>query len=137
MTQDDISETPLTVLFLQLDTVAKAYLDKRRKLRRVKRQRTCEDDPITAVTADEDYDFKSLLDNRANNLETVSPITSQDLIDIIKQNIKEYGNEDRPLRDDEVDGTTTTLCLTKAVIDAFSQSNVIELVKQNLFARLS
>ncbi|KOB77200.1 putative reserved [Operophtera brumata] len=130
---DDISDTPLTVLFLQLDTVAKAFLDKRRKLRRAKRQRTRED---AVTTPDEHYDLKSLLDDRTNNLETASPITSQDLVNIIKENIKEYSNVDRPLRDDEVDGSAT-LCLTKALIDSFSQSNVIDLVKQNLFARLS
>lgn len=78
-----------------------------------------------------------MLDNQANNLETVPIITSDVLIGILKQNIREYGNDNRPLRDDEVDGTTNTLCLTKAVIDAFSQSNVIDLVKHNLFARLS
>lgn len=129
-------ETPLAVLFLQLDTVAKTYLDKRRKLRRAKRQKTREDDPV-ATTGDGDNDIKTLSDNEANNLEIVPAISTEDLITIIKKNITEYGNEGRPLRDDEVDGTTTTLCLTKAVIDAFSQNDVIDLVKQNLFARLS
>ncbi|KAG6465479.1 HSPB1-associated protein 1 [Manduca sexta] len=133
--EDDISDTPLAVLFLQLETVANAYLDNRRKLRRAKRQRTCEEDPAPSVT--EEYDLKTLLENQANNLEVAATITTDELINLIKQNLREYANMDRPLQDEEVDGATTTLCLTKAVIDAFSESNVIDLVKQNLFARLS
>ncbi|XP_022818025.1 HSPB1-associated protein 1 homolog [Spodoptera litura] len=133
--EDDIADTPLSVLFLQLETVANAYLDNRRKLRRAKRQRTCEDEPTPAAI--EDYDFKTLLENKANNLEIPSSISSEELIKIIKQNLLEYANRDRPLCDDEIDGSTTALCLTKAVIDSYSQANVIDLVKQNLFARLS
>lgn len=133
--QDDIADTPLSVLFLQLETVAKAYLDNRRKLRRAKRQRTCEDEP--APTAIEEYDFKTLLENKANKLEIPSNITSEELINLLKQNLLEYANKDRPLCDDEIDGSTTALCLTKAVIDAYSEANVIDLVKQNLFARLT
>ncbi|KAF9414319.1 hypothetical protein HW555_007716 [Spodoptera exigua] len=133
--EDDIADTPLSVLFLQLETVANAYLDNRRKLRRAKRQRTCEDEPTPAAI--EEYDFKTLLENKSNNLEIPSSINSEELIKIIKQNLLEYANRDRPLCDDEIDGSTTALCLTKAVIDAYSQANVIDLVKQNLFARLS
>ncbi|KAF9823913.1 hypothetical protein SFRURICE_013450 [Spodoptera frugiperda] len=133
--EDDIADTPLSVLFLQLETVANAYLDNRRKLRRAKRQRTCEDEPTPAAI--EDYDVKTVLENKANNLEIPPSISSEELVKIIKQNLLEYANRDRPLCDDEIDGSTTALCLTKAVIDSYSQANVIDLVKQNLFARLS
>lgn len=133
--EDDIADTPLSVLFLQLETVANAYLDNRRKLRRAKRQRTCEDEPTPAAI--EDYDVKTVLENKANNLEIPPSISSEELVKIIKQNLSEYANRDRPLCDDEIDGSTTALCLTKAVIDSYSQANVIDLVKQNLFARLS
>lgn len=133
--QDDIPDTPLSVLFLQLESVANAYLDNRRKLRRAKRQRTREDDPTPSSM--EDVDVKSLLEDKGNNLEHASPITSEELVKLIKQNLVEYTNKERPLCDDEIDGATTGLCLTKAVIDAFSQANVMDLVKQNLFARLS
>lgn len=125
----------MSVLFLQLETVANAYLDNRRKLRRAKRQRTCEDEPTPAAI--EDYDVKTVLENKANNLEIPPSISSEELVKIIKQNLLEYANRDRPLCDDEIDGSTTALCLTKAVIDSYSQANVIDLVKQNLFARLS
>ena len=135
--QDDIADTPLSVLFLQLDTVAKAYLDNRRKIRRAKRQRTLEEEPAPAAVAVEDYDFKSLIENKANNLEIPSSMTSEELVKLIKQNLTEYADKDRPLCDDEIDGSTATLCLTKAVIDAYSEANVIDLVKQNLFVRLS
>ncbi|XP_063831427.1 HSPB1-associated protein 1 [Ostrinia nubilalis] len=133
--EDDIADTPLAVLFLQLETVANTYLDNRRKTRRVKRQRTCDDDVTAPVL--EDYDLKTLLENEANNLEVVPNISSEDLINLVKRNLREYANCNRSLDEDEVDGSTTSLCLTKAVIDAFSQGNVIELVKQNLFTRLS
>ncbi|XP_047033883.1 HSPB1-associated protein 1 homolog [Helicoverpa zea] len=133
--EDDIADTPLSVLFLQLDTVANAYLDNRRKLRRAKRQRTCDDEP--AHTVSEEYDLKTLLENKANNLEIPTNITSEELVKLIKQNLSEYTNKDRPLCDDEIDGSTTALCLTKAIIDSYSDANVIDLVKQNLFARLS
>lgn len=132
--QDDLSETPLTVLFLQLETVANSYLDSRRKARRAKRQKTCEGD---CTTSDTPIDLKDLLENKANNMECASSITSEDLINILKDNIKEYTKAGRAFEEDDVDGVTTNLCLTKAVIDAFSQSNVIDLVKQNLLARLS
>ncbi|XP_028178352.1 HSPB1-associated protein 1 homolog [Ostrinia furnacalis] len=133
--EDDIADTPLAVLFLQLETVANTYLDNRRKTRRVKRQRTCDDDVTAPVL--EEYDLKTLLENEANNLEVVPNISSEDLINLVKRNLREYANCNRSLDEDEVDGSTTSLCLTKAVIDAFSQGNVIELVKQNLFTRLS
>ncbi|CAH0400420.1 unnamed protein product [Chilo suppressalis] len=132
--EDDISDTPLAVLFLQLETVANIYLDNRRKARRVKRQKTCED---SSATAPEEYDLKALLEDKMNNMEVVQSISSVDLVNVIKQNLKEYANTDAPLDEDDVDGSTSTLCLTKAVIDAFSQNNVIELVKQNLFTKLS
>ncbi|XP_059053192.1 HSPB1-associated protein 1 isoform X2 [Achroia grisella] len=132
---DDIADTPLAVLFLQLETVANIYLDKKRKLRRVKRQRTCEED--TTVPIEEEYDLKSLLDEPTNNLELAPSITSADLTKLLKDNLAKYVNTNRSFDEDEVDGTTNNLCLTKAVIDAFSQSNVIDLVKQNLLARLS
>lgn len=77
------------------------------------------------------------MENEANNLEVVPSISNDDLVSLIKRNIREYTNTNRSLDEDEVDGTTTSLCLTKAVIDAFSQGNVIELVKQNLYTRLS
>jgi hypothetical protein len=123
------------VLFLQLETVAKIYLDTRRKTRRVKRQKTCEED--STAPSHEEYDLQSVLKNEANNLVPVPSITSEVLINIIKQNIKDFANTSTALDEDEVDGSTTSLCLTKAVIDAFSQNNVIEQVKQNLFTQLS
>lgn len=124
-------ETPLTVLFLQLETVANTYLESRQKARRAKRQKTCEGD----CAADTPIGIKAMLENKANNLETASSITSEDLINILQDNIKQYTKTGRT--DEEVDGVTTNLCLTKALLDAFSQSNVIDLVKQNLLARLS
>ncbi|CAB3248931.1 unnamed protein product [Arctia plantaginis] len=133
--EDDIADTPLSVLFLQLDTVANAYLDNRRKLRRAKRQRTREDESIP--TEVEDIDIKSLIDDKSNNLENAALITAEELVKLIKQNLKDYVNRDRPLCDDEIDGSTTGLCLTKAVIDAYSEANVINMVKQNLLARLN
>lgn len=133
--QDDIADTPLAVLFLQLETVANMYLDNRRKSRRVKRQKTCDDDTSAPVL--EEYDLRTLLENEANNLEIVPNISSEDLVSLVRQNLKEYAKSNGSLEDDEVDGSTASLCLTKAVIDAFSQGNVIELVKQNLLTRLS
>ncbi|XP_026760645.1 HSPB1-associated protein 1 [Galleria mellonella] len=133
--EDDIVDTPLAVLFLQLETVANMYLDKKRKLRRVKRQRTCEED--VAVPVEEEFDLKSLLDEPTNKLEIAPSIASTDLINILKENLTKYANTDRSHDEDEVDASSTGLGLTKAVIDAFSQSNVIDLVKQNLYNRLS
>lgn len=135
MFQDDISDTPLAVLFLQLETVANTYLDNRRKARRVKRQKTCEDSP--SGPALEDYDLNTLLENDTNNLLVAPSITNEDLIKLLKENIKEFTNTDNLSDEDDVDNVTSSLCLTKAVIDAFSESNVIELVRQNLFARLN
>lgn len=132
--EDDISDTPLAVLFLQLETVVNTYLDKKRKARRLKRQRTRDDSHNSDV---DEADLKHLLDNHKNNLEIVPAITNNDLIEIIKDNLKEYAGDDRAHDEDEVEGATSSLCLTKAVIDAFSQSNVIDLVKQNLFVKLS
>ncbi|KAJ0173719.1 hypothetical protein K1T71_010868 [Dendrolimus kikuchii] len=132
--EDDLLDTPLAVLFLQLETVANTYLDSKRKLRRAKRQRTREDIPTQPEV--EEYDLKALLDNKENNLETAPPITSGELVNFIKKNINEFIKGDRPLDDEELDGATTSLCLTKALIDAFSQNNAIEVVKQNLLARL-
>ncbi|CAG9565348.1 unnamed protein product [Danaus chrysippus] len=132
-TEDDISDTPLAVLFLQLDTVVKSYLDKKRKSRRMKRQKTCEDN--TQETDVEEFDLNSLL-NKLSNLEVVPAISSSDLIELIKSNIKEFVVKERTPDEDETEGATSSLCLTKAVIDAFSQSNVIDMVKQNLFAKL-
>lgn len=133
--EDDIADTPLSVLFLQLEAVANTYLDNRRKLRRAKRQRTREDEPTPAEIAV--LDIKSLIEDKSNNLETVRQITAEELLKFIKQNLEEYTNKDRPLCDDEIDGATTGLCLTKAVIDAYSDASVIDMVKQNLLARLS
>lgn len=101
----------------------------------MKRQKTCEEDPTPPTS--QEYDIKNLLDNKENNLEVASVISSGELIDLINGNLKEFVNMDRPLQDEEVDGATTTLCLTKAVIDSISQSDVIDLVKQKLLARLS
>ncbi|XP_023940016.2 HSPB1-associated protein 1 [Bicyclus anynana] len=130
--EDDIADTPLAVLFLQLETVVKTYLDKKRKSRRVKRQKTLEDNTEPDV---EEFDLKSILDNDNNKINVVPTISSNDLIELIKGNIKEFVNS-KSQDEDEVDGGTSSLCLTKAVIDSFSQSNVIDLVKQNLFAKL-
>lgn len=127
-------DTPLAVLFLQLETVANTYLDSRRKSRRAKRQRTREDAPAQSEV--EEYNLNALLDNKENNLETVPPITSAELINFINKNISDFVKGDRPLDDEELDGATTSLCLTKALIDALSQNNAIEVVKQNLLARL-
>ncbi|XP_049877468.1 HSPB1-associated protein 1 [Pectinophora gossypiella] len=135
-TEDDLSDTPLAVLFLQLETVANTYLDNRRKTRRAKRQKTCEDD-CAGTTVTQEFDLKSLLENELNHLEMAQNITSEDLINILKGNIRVYANSEEAPDDEETDGATSSMCLTKAVIDSFSQSNVIELVKQNLFARLS
>lgn len=135
MFQDDISDTPLTVLFLQLETVANMYLDSRRKARRAKRQKTSENNPPAPTF--EDFDLTALLENDVNNLEVAPSITNEDLIKLLKENIREFVNTDNLSDDDDVDGLTSNLCLTKAVIDAFSEPNVIELVKQNLFARLN
>lgn len=109
-------------------------MDKKRKARRLKRQRTRDDSHNSDV---DEADLKHLLDNHKNNLEIVPAITNNDLIEIIKDNLKEYAGDDRAHDEDEVEGATSSLCLTKAVIDAFSQSNVIDLVKQNLFVKLS
>ncbi|CAH0728431.1 unnamed protein product, partial [Brenthis ino] len=130
--EDDISDTPLAVLFLQLDTVLKIYLDKKRKTRRMKRQRTREDNTEELDT--EEVDIKPLLD--ANKFEIVPNISNSDLIDIIKGNLKEFASN-ASHDEDEVDGGTSGLYLTKALIDAFSQGNVIDLVKHNLVAKLS
>ncbi|CAH2094512.1 unnamed protein product [Euphydryas editha] len=131
--EDDISDTPLAVLFLQLETVVNGYLDKKRKARRLKRQRTRDDPQGSDV---EVADLKHLLDNHKNNLEIVPAITNDDLIELIKGNLKEYTGDGKAYDEDEVEGATSSLGLTKAVIDAFSQSNVIDLVKQNLFFKL-
>ncbi|XP_047537227.1 HSPB1-associated protein 1 [Vanessa atalanta] len=131
--EDDIADTPLAVLFLQLESVVNTYLDKKRKARRVKRQRT-RDDPQSSDV--EEADLKLLLENHTNNIQIVPTITNSDIIEIIKGNLKEYIAEDKAHDEDEVEGATSSLCLTKAVIDAFSQSNVIDLVKQNLFVKL-
>ncbi|XP_046971463.1 HSPB1-associated protein 1 [Vanessa cardui] len=131
--EDDISDTPLAVLFLQLESVVNTYLDKKRKARRVKRQRT-RDDPQSSDV--DEADLKLLLENHTNSIQIVPTITSSDIIEIIKGNLKEYTADDKAHDEDEVEGATSSLCLTKAVIDAFSQSNVIDLVKQNLFVKL-
>ncbi|XP_045776647.1 HSPB1-associated protein 1 isoform X1 [Maniola jurtina] len=131
--EDDISDTPLAVLFLQLETVVKTYLDKKRKTRRVKRQKTREDNSTEPDI--EEFDIKSLLDNHKNKLEIVPTIASSDIVDLIKGNIREFVNN-KVQDEDEVEAGTSSLCLTKAVIDSFSQTDVINLVKQNLFARL-
>lgn len=107
-------------------------MDKKRKIRRVKRQRTT--DEYTQDENIEEIDIKSVLG--ANKFETVPTISNSDLIDVIKGNLKEFAS-DVPSDEDEVEGVTSSLCLTKAVIDAFSQSNVIDLVKHNLVAKLS
>ncbi|KAI8425184.1 hypothetical protein MSG28_007008 [Choristoneura fumiferana] len=65
--EDDLSDTPLAVLFLQLEAVTKSYLDSRRKLRRAKRQRTCEED--TTARDVEDFDFNTILKNHPQELE--------------------------------------------------------------------
>lgn len=98
----------------------------------MKRQRTI--DEHTQDDNNDNIDIKSVLD--ANIFETVPNISNGDLIDIIKGNLKEFAS-DVPPDDDEVDGVTSSLCLTKAVIDAFSQSNVIDLVKHNLIGKMS
>ncbi|OWR53808.1 putative reserved [Danaus plexippus plexippus] len=131
--EDDISDTPLAVLFLQLDTVVKSYLDKKRKSRRMKRQKTCEDN--TQETDVEEFDLNSLL-NKLSYLQVVPAVSSSDLIELIRSNIKEFVVKEKTPDEDETEGATSSLCLTKAVIDAFSQSNVVDMVKQNLFAKL-
>lgn len=133
--KDDISVTPLVVLFLQLEMVAKSYLDNRRKTRRAKRQKTCEENQ--SATESGELNIEALIQNECNKLEVPPPITGEQLVDMIRQNLREYVNFERPLHDDEIDGSTSSLCLTKALIDAFTQSNVIDIVKENLFARLS
>ncbi|XP_004921852.1 HSPB1-associated protein 1 [Bombyx mori] len=133
--EDDISVTPLVVLFLQLEMVAKSYLDNRRKTRRAKRQKTCEENQ--SATESGELNIEALIQNECNKLEVPPPITGEQLVDMIRQNLREYVNFERPLHDDEIDGSTSSLCLTKALIDAFTQSNVIDIVKENLFARLS
>ncbi|CAH2254557.1 jg22407 [Pararge aegeria aegeria] len=130
---DDISDTPLAVLFLQLETVVKTYLDKKRKSRRMKRQKTREDN--TPEPDIEEFDLKSLVEKHDTKLKIVPSLNSSDLIDLIKGNIKEFVDNKIP-DEDEVEAGSSSLCLTKAVIDSFSQSNVIDLVKQNLFAKL-
>lgn len=124
------------MLFLQLDTVAKTYLDNKKKLRRVKRQRTCDIDSDTVSQAEDEIDLKKLLDNKENKLELATMLNTNDLIDLLKDNIKMFVNDGKQIDDDEIEGATDKLHLTKAVIDAFCQSNVIELVKQNLCERL-
>ncbi|CAF4910500.1 unnamed protein product [Pieris macdunnoughi] len=133
--EDDIVDTPLAVLFLQLETVANTYMDKRRRVRRVKRQKTRESD--TDLPETEEFDLKALVENPENKLEIASTISNTELINMLKGNLKKYANTERVLDDDEIDGATSSLCLTKAVIDAFSQNNVIDLVKHNLLASLS
>ncbi|XP_053613799.1 HSPB1-associated protein 1 isoform X1 [Plodia interpunctella] len=133
--EDDIADTPLAVLFLQLETVSNLYMDSKRKTRRMKRQKTCEGDPTPSDS--EDCDVSAILENSANKLEVPQSISTVDLINLINDNIKKYANTNKSFDEDEVDGATANLCLTKAVIDAFSQSNVIELVKQNMLSRLS
>lgn len=128
---------PLAVLFLQLDAVAKAYLDNKRKVRRIKRQKTSDNEVDASLDVNEDFDLKSLLENKENNLEVAVNINSNQLIDLLKQNLKEFAHEGRTLEEDEVEGSIDKLCLTKSVINAFCQSNVIDVVKQNLFERLN
>ncbi|XP_047994667.1 HSPB1-associated protein 1 homolog [Leguminivora glycinivorella] len=130
--EDDLSDTPLAVLFLQLESVTKSYLDSRRKLRRVKRQRTCDEEANPPDI--ESCDLQDVLKNH-KNLEVPPTITADELIDLLKRNVREFANTGVSFDEDEIDGTRS-LCLTKAVIDAFSDSSVIELVKQNLFARM-
>lgn len=135
MLQDDIMDTPLAVLFLQLETVANTYLDKKRRIRRAKRQKTRADD--TDLPDIEEFDLKTVVDDPENKLEFATDISSTDLINMLKENLKKYVNTDRVRDDEELDGATSSLCLTKAVIDAFSQNNVIDLVKHNLLASIS
>ncbi|XP_041969130.1 HSPB1-associated protein 1 [Aricia agestis] len=129
--EDDLSDTPLAVLFLQLETVAKAYLDHKRRTRRCKRQRTEED---TATNSLDEFDINTILDDKNNSIEYVPKISNFDLIRLLENNVKEYTSDIGTT--DEADGVTSSLCLTKALIDSFSQSNVIDIVKQNLFSRL-
>ncbi|XP_045527263.1 HSPB1-associated protein 1 isoform X2 [Pieris brassicae] len=133
--EDDIVDTPLAVLFLQLETVANTYMDKKRRIRRVKRQKTRESD--ADLPEIEEFDLKALVENPENKLEIALNISNTELITMLKENLKKYANTERVLDDDELDGATSSLCLTKAVIDAFSQNNVIDLVKHNLLASLS
>lgn len=132
--EDDILDTPLAVLFLQLETVANTYIDNRRKLRRAKRQRTYEEPPAPSEAPE--YDLKALLDNKENNIETVPFISGHEIVELISKNINDFISDDETLSDGDLDGATTSLCLTKALIDAFCENNAIDIVKQNLFMRL-
>lgn len=99
----------------------------------MKRQKTCEDN--TQETDVEEFDLNSLL-NKLSYLQVVPAVSSSDLIELIRSNIKEFVVKEKTPDEDETEGATSSLCLTKAVIDAFSQSNVVDMVKQNLFAKL-
>ncbi|VVC88718.1 unnamed protein product [Leptidea sinapis] len=129
----DIADTPLAVLFLQLETVANTYIDKKRRALRLKRLKTREE---PQVPDDEEFDLTAVLEDPENNIQYVPNVTSDDLVKVVKTNLTKYANVDRLPDDDEVEGSSS-LCLTKAVIDAFCQADVIELVKQNLLAKLS
>ncbi|XP_063539487.1 HSPB1-associated protein 1 homolog [Cydia strobilella] len=130
--EDDLSDTPLAVLFLQLESVTKSYLDSRRKLRRIKRQRTCDDEANPPDI--ETLDLQAVLKDH-KNLEVPPTVSAEELINLLKRNVRDFANTGVSFDEDEIDGTRS-LCLTKAIIDAFSDNNVIELVKQNLFSRL-
>lgn len=125
---------PLAVQFLQLETVAKAYLDHRRKARRAKRQKTTEENPASHST--EEYNLNTLIDNTANRLELARPIDNDDIIRFLEGNLKEYASVEEA-SDDAVDCDSSTACLTKALINSFSDTNVIEQVKQNLLSRIT
>lgn len=129
--ESDLSDTPLAVLFLQLETVTKAYLDTRRKQRRIKRQKTAES---STSNEEPEIDVKDIL-KKINTIEEVPQISKDELINLIKSNLDKYTNKSS-LDAVDLDGGSESLCLTKALINAFSENNVIELVKQNLLATL-
>lgn len=105
----------------------------------MKRQKTCDEREVKAKETRpkaSDFDINEVL-AKDNGLQVVPPVNNDGIINILQKNIETYINRDRVLTEDEVDGSSSKLCFTKALINSFCEPNVINIVKENLFARLS
>lgn len=123
-TEDDLADTPLSVLLSQLRAASSQCLEKR--LQRRKRQTT--DDVSDTNTLR--FDFDALIHNPDNKMEVPAVVSGEELVKLIEETKMRYAKGDLSLQDDDDDDDTS--CMAKSIVNAFCQKNVVEQFKRNL-----
>lgn len=101
-------------------------------VRREKRQKTEDNNSIQTT----ELKLNDILNDTSNRIELVPSITNDELIQMLKSNLSKYANIKNLYELNELEEGTRSLHLSKALIDAFCDPKIIELVKLKLLENL-